>query len=121
MVARLQEHVTRRIHREATAKIGEIKKRPWVNGRMKNTSHHLRWRLQFVVLDGWEQPALPPVFLAEVVQISEHYLRALAFRHMKHADAPSIRHVKPDCMASLSFLREKIISRTLIMLVDSST
>jgi hypothetical protein len=61
------------------------------------------------MLDGMIRPTLPPFFLAEVIQIPEHYLRALAFRDVDHPDSTSRWHVKPHRMISISLLGEKFI------------
>ena len=74
----------------------------------KGKLHHLGRRLQFVVLNSGKNPALFSACLTEMVQIPKHYFRALAFCHMKHANATSIRHVKPHGMCFLSLLGQKI-------------
>ena len=61
------------------------------------------------MLDGTKRPALPPFFLAQVIQIPEHYFRALSFRDVDHPDSASRWHVKPHRMISLPLLGEKFI------------
>jgi hypothetical protein len=105
MVTHLQHAVTSRLQMNAIATTG-VKRSMSAAGKGK--LHHLGRRLQFVILNSGKNPAFFPACLTEMVQIPKHYFRALAFCHMKHANATSIRHVKPDGMCFLSLLGQKI-------------